>query len=118
MNHEELVKKTSLKVSLETDLVELIVKDSFKNAHRVLSNTDISEVEIAGLGKFILSKNKLKRRLDKFYNIKQAYEEKLTSYNLNKETMTEQEFKKLEKRLVSVTSDINNLERKYLRMNK
>lgn len=116
MSHDSIIKKLSLKHSLEESVINLIVKDSFKNASRVLSNTDITEIEIAGLGKFRMSEVKLKRRLDKYYGIRQAYEEKLLSYLSNKETMTDQEYRKLEKRLRSVNGDISNLEKKYLRM--
>lgn len=118
MTHENIVKKLSLKLSIGENIIDLIVKDSFKNASRVLSNTDICEVEISGLGKLRISENKLKRRLDKYYEIRESYEERLSSYLSNKETMTDQEYRKLQKRLRSVNNDISNLEKKYLRLNK
>jgi len=118
MNHDDIVKQTASRCSMDILTTEFVIRDSFKNMSRVLSNTDVSEVEVAGLGKFKLSENKLRRRLDKYYSIRQAYEEKQLSYLSNRETMTDQEYRKLEKKVRQVNSDISNLERKYLRLNK
>lgn len=116
MEHEQIVKKTALKVSLPVSVIDNIIKDSLKNATRVLSHTDIGEVEIAGLGKFTISETKIRKRLDKYYNIKQRLEESLSLHLSSIEVLDEYELRKINKKIRSITNDISNLEKKYLRL--
>lgn len=117
MNHNELIKKIANEHNVGEHIAELVVKDSFKNVSRVLSNTDISEVEIPVIGKIRMSEVKLRKRLDKYYTIREIYEEKISSYLSSRDAMSGLEFRKYEKKLKSLNNDIANLEKKYLRMN-
>ena len=116
MNHEQIVKMVSVKEDLPLALTDFIIKDSLKNAIRELSNTDLGEVEIAGFGKIWLSETKLKRRLDKYYNLKQIYEQRIINHESGIEIMEPDIYKNISKRLRNTGNDIVNLERKYSRL--
>lgn len=116
MDHEQIIKKVSVRESLPLVTTDLIIRDSLKNAVRVLVNTDIGEVEIPGFGKIILSENKLRKRLDKYYGIQQIYEQRVLNHEAGLEVMNEKDLKTLYKRIRNITNDISNLERKYSRL--
>jgi len=114
MNHDQIIKKVSLKESMSVEIVDLVIKDSLKNLVRELANTDLTEAEVSGFGKVIISENKLRRRLDKCYSKKQYFEQKLTNHLSGIEIM--EDVKSLEKKLRTVNNDITNLEKKFNRL--
>lgn len=61
---DELVKKVSEELEINENVVEKVVSWSYKKANEAMSINN--EVEISGIGKFMLSKAKLNRRIGRY----------------------------------------------------
>lgn len=71
------ITKTAIRTLNSEQLVREIVAFQFKDIVEALRKH--SEVEITGFGKFLISQNKLKKRLKKLYKIKHALEAVISS---------------------------------------
>lgn len=104
-----LVRKTSVKKMLPENIVSAIIDDAFKGANEATQSNN--EVEISGLGKFMLSEKKAKDGLESMTKIKAAYLIKL-------QTETDEiKRKNLLKRVASADETIEYLERKLEKSN-
>lgn len=118
INHEDIIKIVSKGLKKDHSLVETIIKSTYKDVVRVLSNTDTTEVELSGIGKLRLNKSKTLKKLDKLYIFRDSYNEKLKNHNSGIVPLSFDELRNLNKRILSVNKDINNIEKKYNRSNK
>lgn len=113
LSNELIIKKVASKLDMPINIVDLVIKDTFKNAIRVLGNTDISEVEISGFGKFRMSKPKYRRRIDKQYIILEKLTQKIELHNSGICKLEPDDLSVLLSKLDGVQSSINSLEKKY-----
>lgn len=77
MLKDKLIEKTAQDLKQPESLVHKVVTWQFANASQAVKWA--SEVEISGFGTFIISKPKVKRRLDKYSEVAEIIKQKLPS---------------------------------------
>lgn len=55
------MRMTAEELELPLDIIETVIGDSYKNANKAARTT--SEIEISGFGTFIVSQNKIRRKI-------------------------------------------------------
>lgn len=62
---DTLIKTTSIKLAISERIVEAVVNHQFSSANAAITDGTNSTVELSGFGKFIFSKKKAIKRLEK-----------------------------------------------------
>lgn len=63
---EDIIKSISEQMEIPSEIVEKVISWSYMKANNAVKNK--KEIEMSGLGKFMVSKAKLKRRIDTIEN--------------------------------------------------
>jgi len=114
-NKDYFIQKTAEDLNVEVSLVDKIITTSYKDLIRVISHTDVSKVEIGGLGKLNFNISKAEKKLDKLYARRDYLEQKINSYKIV--PVSQEEEKRTSKIYSGVLRDIKNIENKLRKDN-
>lgn len=70
---EHLYRKVSLEIGLDYSIVKTVIDNQFSTALTALTDININSLEIAGLGKILLNKRRLKQEIRKMRYLLELY---------------------------------------------
>ena len=96
-----LIRKMSVKLLIPEYTIEAIVTHQFQEALKAMIAN--KSVEISGFGKFIFNEKRALKKLEKFYSLRQEYENTLAS------NCSPQKIEGVKTRMKNLTADIEKL---------
>jgi hypothetical protein len=97
-------KKTAVKTLTSESIVDAVIKHQWKSANEAVKTNN--EIEISGIGRFYVSKAKVRKRLIKLEEIQRAYAKIIETSD------DEKKVNSTKLKLASITERINNLKNK------